>query len=311
MAQWLTHIRAGVSPKTLEGYTSKVSAGIVPALGQTGLAKLQPITISTAYAKMRERLSPRSVHHTHRVLSQALAQAVRWRLIPRNPCDDVDPPKVEKPELKVWDVNTIQRAIELARPWRVYMPMLLAVMCGLRRGEIVALRWRSIDLDRAQLSVIESAEQTKGRVRLKPPKTGKGRTVALPAMVVSELREHRRRQTEELLQFGVGLSDNVFVCAREDGKMLQPNSLYHAWMLFLATTDLPRIRFHDLRHSHATLMLKRNVHPKIVSERLGHSRVALTLDTYSHVLPNMQTEAAAAVDAAFGGAQKGGGGKIG
>jgi integrase len=243
MTQWLTHIRANVSPKTFEGYTSKIKAGVIPALGRIRLTKLQPITISAAYAEASRRLSPRSVHHTHRVLSEALLQAVRWRLIPRNPCDDVDPPKVEKPEMKVWDVDSIQRALELARLHRVYMPMLLAVMCGLRRGEIVALRWCNIDLDRAQLSVVETAEQTKGQVRLKPPKTGKGRTVALPAMVVSELRTHRRRQAEELLRFGVRLNDDAFVCAREDGKMLQPNSLYHSFTQFLAATDLPRIRF--------------------------------------------------------------------
>ncbi len=135
--------------------------------------------------------------------------------------------------------------------------------------------------------------------------------MALPALVVAELRAHRRHQAEELLRLGVRLNDDTFVCAREDGKMLQPNSVYHAFTQFLAATDLPRIRFHDLRHSHATLMLQRKVHPKIVSERLGHSRVSLTLDTYSHVLPNMQEEAAAEIDVVFGGVQKGPGGKIG
>jgi len=167
-------------------------------------------------------------------------------------------------------------------------------MCGLRRGEIAALRWRHVDLDRAQLSVIESAEQTKTGVRYKSPKNGKGRTVALPAIVVSELRAHRLRQAQDLLQLGVRLNDETFVCAREDGEALQPNSIGQA------STKLPRIRFHDLRHSHATIMLKSNIHPKIVSERLGHSRVALTMDTYSHVIPGMQEGAAAAIDAAFG-----------
>ena len=131
------------------------------------------------------------------------------------------------------------------------------------------------------------------------PRAGRGRAVALPAVAVAELRAHRLRQAEELLRLGVRATADSFVCAREDGEPQQPNSIGHAWDRFLAATDLPRIRFHDLRHSHATAMLARNIHPKIVSERLGHSRVALTLDTYSHVIPGMQEEAAAAIDAAF------------
>lgn len=126
-------------------------------------------------------------------------------------------------------------------------------------------------------------------MRYKSPKNGKGRTVALPAIVVSELRTHRLRQAQEL---GVRLSDETFVCAREDGMAQEPNSIGHAWDRFVASTELPRIRFHDLRHSHATIMLKSNIHPKIVSERLGHSRVAF--------IPGMQEGAAAAIDAAFG-----------
>lgn len=227
---------------------------------------------------------------------------MRWRLLVRNPADDCDPPKVERREMKVWDVATMATALELARPWRVHLPLTLAALCGLRRGEIVALRWRHVDLDRAQLAVTESAEQTRSGVRYKAPKTGKGRTVALPAMVVAELRAHRLRQAEWLLRLGVRLTDDTFVCAREDGEPQQPNSIGHAWDRFLASTELPRIRFHDLRHSHATAMLASNIHPKIVSERLDHSRVALTLDTYSHVVPGMQEKAAAAIDAAFGAA---------
>ena len=238
----------------------------------------------------------------HRVLSQALKQAVRWRLLPRNPCDDCDPPKVERREMKVWDISTVATALELARPWRIHMPVVLAALCGLRRGEIAALRWRHVDLDRAQLAVMESAEQMRSGVRYKTPKNGKGRAVALPAMVVAEMRAHRLRQAQELLRIGVRVTDDTFVCAREDGEPQQPNSIGHAWDRFLAATALPRIRFHDLRHSHATVMLASNIHPKIVSERLGHSRVALTMDTYSHVIPGMQEEAAAAIDAAFGAA---------
>ena len=302
LEQWLRHIRTKVTPKSFERYSSIVRVNIVPALGHIRLTKLQPLAISSAYSDALEQLAPRTVGHVHTILSGALKQAVRWRLLQRNPADDVDPPRVERREMKVWTVEQIAAAIELSRSWTVHMPLVLAALCGLRRGEIVALRWRHIDFARAQLAVIDSAEQTKAGIRYKTPKSGKSRTVALPAMMVAALRAHRRRQAEELLQIGVRVTDDTFVCARRDGKPLQPQSVSHAWDHFVKASKLPRIRFHDLRHSHATIMLASNIHPKIVSERLGHSKVAITLDTYSHVIPGMQEEAAAAIDAAFGNA---------
>jgi integrase len=127
----------------------------------------------------------------------------------------------------------------------------------------------------------------------------KGRTVALPLIVIAELKAWRMKQAEALLRLGVRLSEDTFICARENGAPLQPNSIGHAWDRFITATRLPRIRFHDLRHGHATALLAAGVHPKIASERLGHSRVALTLDTYSHVIPGMQEDAVARIDAAF------------
>jgi integrase len=163
-------------------------------------------------------------------------------------------------------------------------------------GEIAALRWRSVDLDSAQLSVVASTEQTKAGCREKETKSGRCRTIALPGLLVEELRRHRVRQAEELLQLGIRLSGDNHVVAQADGSPLQPNSLTHAFTDFLETHKLKRVRLHDLRHSHATHMLAAGIHPKIASERLGHSKVGITLDLYSHVLPNMQGEAAERVD---------------
>jgi integrase len=205
------------------------------------------------------------------------------------------PPRVERATIKVWDVATMSDALERARALRIFMPMLLAGMLGLRRGEIAALRWRHVDLDKGQAAITESFEQTRQGVRLKEPKSGRGRKVALPAKVVAELRAWRARQAEELLRLG----DDTFICAGEDGQPVQPQSLTHAWHRFLAGAKLPRLRFHDLRHSHATHLLGSGVHPKIASERLGHATVGLTLDTYSHVIPGMQEDAVARIDAAF------------
>jgi integrase len=290
-----------------ERYGEIVSTYLAPALGTTLLTKIEAMTISAAYARMLSSgrrkgnggLSPRSVHHCHRILSQALQQAIRWRMLSRNPCHDVDPPRVERRELNVWDVATMADALECARSFRIFVPMLLAGMLGLRRGEIAALRWRHIDLDRAQVAIVESFEQTRQGMRLKAPKSGRGRKVALPARVVTELRAWRMKHAQELLKLGIRLSNDCFVCAGEDGQPIQPQSLTHAWHRFLSRTKLPRLRFHDLRHSHATHMLASGVHPKIASERLGHATVGLTLDTYSHVIPGMQEDAVARIDAAF------------
>ena len=176
----------------------------------------------------------------------------------------------------------------------------LAVLCGLRRGEIAALRWRNINLGAAQLAVTESAEQTRAGVRYKKPKSGKGRTVALSARVVNELRSHRVQQAQELLKLGVPLTDDALVVAQADGCPLQPRSITRQWLTLLSNNKtLPRIRFHDLRHAHATHMLASGVHPKIASERLGHSKVGITMDLYSHVMPGMQEDAAARVDRAL------------
>src|SRR5262249_26556396 len=195
------------------------------------------------------------------------------------------------------DAEATVTLIEAARGTNLFMAIALGVLCGLRRGEITALRWRSIDLERGQLSVTASTEQTNRGIREKETKSGKARTVALPSLIVDELHQHRVAQAEALLQAGVGLTDDPRVVAGEDGQPLQPRSLTHAFVKFVRQQGLPRIPLHDLRHSHATHMLASGVHPKIAQERLGHSSVSVTIDLYSHVLPGMQTEAVSKVDA--------------
>src|SRR5262249_33594567 len=271
------------------------------------LSKLQPAQISNAYAKAlasgrrdgKGGLSPRTVHHMHRVLKQALGQAVKWQLLARNPADAVEPPKVERQRLETYDMGQPVELIEAVRGTPMLVPVVLAALCGLRRGELLALRWRNVDLDRAQLAVVESAEQTADGVRHKEPKNGRSRTVALSASVVTDLRARRLQRAQELLRVGKRLSGDDFVVAQADGTPPQPRSLTHAWIkLFAGKTSLPRVRFHDLRYAHATHLLALGVHPKVASERLGHSEVGITLDLYSHVIPGMQEDAVARVDEA-------------
>jgi integrase len=304
LARWLDHMQAQLTPRSHERYSELVTKNILPLIGNLALAKLQPATISQAYAKALKTgrcdgqggLSPKTVLYMHRILRQALAQSVLWDLLGRNPADAVEPPKTERRQMNALDADATAALLDAARNTSLFIPVLLAVMCGIRRGEIAALRWKSVDLERGMLAVVGSAEQTKDGVREKPPKNGKGRSVELPLLVVDELRRHRVLQAQHFLQLGVRLTDDHHVVMRKDGLPIQPRSLTYAFQIFLGKQKLRRIRLHDLRHTHATLLLKGGVHPKIAQERLGHSSIAITLDLYSHVLPGMQREAAQLLD---------------
>jgi integrase len=308
LARWLDHMKSQVSPKSHERYSGIVNQNLNPALGAVHLTKLRPAQISAAYSAALANgrrdgsggLAPRTVGHMHRVLKQALGQAVRWELLARNPADAVDPPKVGRRTMKTYDESETVDVIEWTRGTTLHIPAVLAVLCGLREGEICALRWRNIDLAGARMSVVESLEQTKAGLRFKSTKneTG-GRPVALSATVVDELRAHRASRAQDLLKLGVRLTDDDLVIGHADGSIMSPMYVSQTWGRKIKKSGLKRIRFHDLRHSHATQMLSNNVHPKIASERLGHSKISITLDLYSHVIPGMQENAAALVDAAL------------
>ena len=306
LGRWLGQIKTQVSPRSYERYAEIAHNNIVPLLGTVQLKKLRPEHISEAYGKAlaagrrdgKGGLSAQTVHHMHTILKQALKQARVWRAISQNPADLVKPPRVERNEMHTIDTDQTIDVIETARGTRLFIPILLGVLCGLRRGEVAALRWRSIDLDAGQLSVVASTEQTDDGLREKETKSGKGRAVALSATLVSELRRYRTEQAQWLLKLGVRLTDDYHVVTREDGEPMQPRSLSRAFRRFMRRHKLPQIRLHDLRHSHATHLLAAGVHPKIAQERLGHSSVGITLDMYSHVLPGMQEDAVAKVDAA-------------
>jgi integrase len=304
---WLDHMKSQVAPRTHERYGEVALKCIAPLLGNVLLPKLRAVQISAAYstalAKGRRKgkggLAPRTVVHMHRILRQALQQAVDWEMLARNPTDKLKPPKVEQAKMRALDAPETAALLEAIRPYRLFMPVLLAVTSGMRRGEITALRWGAVDLVSAQAEIRLSTEQTRNGLREKETKTGRGRTVALTALAVEELRRHKVRQAEELLRLGLRQSDDTYVVAQADGQPLKPNSLTHEFVRFIAGNELPRIRFHDLRHTHATQLLKSNVHPKIVQERLGHEDISTTLNLYSHVLPGMQDAAAKSVDLAL------------
>jgi integrase len=310
--QWLADIKGNVAPRTHERYSEIARKNLIPLLGAMMLPKLQPMQISAAYTKAlasgrrdgKGGLSPRTVHHMHRVLKQALNQAVRWQLLIRNPVEAVDPPKVERHRIATYDMPQTAALIDAVRGTRMFIPTLLAVLCGMRRGEIAALRWQNVDLSLGQISIVASAEQMNSGVRLKETKSGRARTVAMSGTVRDELRVYRLQQAQDMLKLGTRLTDENFVATLADGSPMQPTFITHEWVRIISATALPRVRFHDLRHAHATHMLSSGIHPKVASERLGHSKVGITLDLYSHVLPGMQEDAAAKMDAALKAAQK-------
>jgi integrase len=307
---WLSTIRSEISPKAHERYSEIVGGYLIPALGQHYLAKLAPVHIQGAYnawdvGGRRDGkpggLSPVTRRYIHVILRSALSRAMEQQLIVRNPADAFSKrlPKIERQAIKTLTVEESGRLLKSIRHMHLYWPVLLGLTCGLRRGEILALRWKNLDLDRGVLSVVQSLEQTDDGLRFKDSKTSRGRAITLPAFVIEELRRLKAKQAEALLQIGIRQSGETLVCCREDGEPKQPRSITQEFAVLMQTIDLPRVRFHDLRHSHATQLLASGVHPKIAQERLGHSTISTTMDLYSHVTDTMQSEAAARLDAAF------------
>ena len=308
---WLGAVREEVSPKSHERYSEIVENFLVPELGALPMAKLAPFHISTAYTRWatagrrdgkRGGLSPQSRRHIHRILKTALGRAVEQQVIARSPADALARhlPKIERREIMTLTADQAARLLEAIKRNRVYWPVLIALCTGMRRGEILALRWKNIDLDRGVARVVESLEQTKAALRFKAPKTEKVRAITLPSFTVEELRRLKRQQAEELLALGVRQSGETLVSCRSDGEPMPPRSLTHEFAKVAGrANDVPRVRFHDLRHSHATQLLSAGVHPKIAQERLFHSTITTTLDLYSHVTETMQEDAAAKLDTVF------------
>lgn len=248
-------------------------------------------------------LSARSRRHLHRILSAALSRAVEQRLLVRNSAGALKKrlPKVERKPMLVFTAEQSASFLTAIRHTHTYWPVLVGLATGMRRGEILALRWKNVDFERATVRVVEGLEQTKEGLRFKAPKNERARAVKLPAFAVDELRRLKRSQAETLLELGVRQTGETLVCCREDGEPLQPTSLTHQFTyLMKRLKELPQVRFHDLRHSHATQLLVEGVHPKVVQERLGHSTIAITLDLYSHVIGTLQEDAAARLDTVFG-----------
>ncbi len=239
-------------------------------------------------------LSPRSVRYHHFTLHTALRTAVKWGLLARNPADAVDPPHFERPEMHTLNEDDIQRVLTAAKETQYYSLFFLALFTGMRRSELLALRWQDVDLLLCQAFVTRSMHQLRdGSIIFREPKTARSRRmISLSPSTAIELRDHHEKQKLAFAMQGTAFKDDTLIFCQSDGKPLLPNSVTHAWMKLVRRLGLKGIRLHDARHSHASLMLKQGIHPKIVQERLGHSSISTTLDVYSHVAPGLQEAAA-------------------
>jgi integrase len=309
LEQWLQAQRPRLRPATFESYGQVLRGRVVPEIGAVPLQALTAARLDRLYAHLltdgRARggaLSPRSTRYTHTVLRRALGDAVRKGLIERNPTDAADPPSASEakaPTMRTWSAEEVSAFLRhvaddrLAAAWRVL------ATTGMRRGEVLGLRWRDLDLERGRATVVHTVIEGPGEPRTSRPKGGRGRSVALDQATARALRAHRKRQAEEKLMLAGAYFDRDLVFCREDGAPLWPRSFSRAFEHHAQAAGLPRIRLHDLRHTWATLALGRAVHPKVVQERLGHATVAITLDVYSHAVPAMQEDAAERVAALF------------
>jgi integrase len=292
-----------VRPSTQQRYRAAIDGHIVPHIGSIRLDRLRPVDVQNMHSMcIREGLAAQTIVNNHRTLSKALKDAVSWQLVPSNAANGARPPRPTAKEMRTLDRAQAVLLIETAKGTALGPMISLALQTGLRIGELLALRWSDVDLENGRLSVRRTVQRITGAgLVFGPTKSHRsGRAIDLPPSCVHELLAVRHKQQEVISAIGVAYRNNDLVFAQPLGNAYEPGQISRAFAKMLDKAGLRRIRFHDLRHTHATLLLGEGMHVKIVSERLGHATTALTLDRYSHVLPSMQEEAARALERIFG-----------
>jgi integrase len=300
--RWLRDSQRGsVRQSTFDRDSYLMRVHVKPVLGRVRLKNITPLDVQTLYRdRLDNDLSPSTVNKIHSVLHKALGQAVRWSLIPRNPTDAVKAPRPAHEEMRPLSSEEARRLLDAAQGDKLEALYLLAVTTGMRRGELLGLKWSDLDLERATVSIRRTLTRIDNgkRVALGDTKNKKScRTVRLTPQAVEALRVHLEWQLGEIEALGDLYDDQGLVFTSEAGTPINPSNLrQRSFAPLLKKAGLPHIRFHDLRHTCATLLLLQGVHPKFVQELLGHATIAITLDTYSHVLPGMGDQTAAAME---------------
>jgi integrase len=307
LAEWLDSIRATVRPTTMASYRGLMTGHVIPRIGAVPLRQLGPAQLQRLYVDVAEcgrlrgrgsSLSPRTVQYIHVVIHRAMRDAVRWGKIQRNPTDLVDPPRLERTEMQVWAPEQLGAFLRFVSKDRLAALWQLAATTGMRRGELLGPRWTDVDFEASRLAIRQTLVDVGCTPTFSEPKTAKSRrSIAIDGGTLAVLRQHRARQAAERLAWGPSWEDIGLVFTREDGTLINPQTLSAAFKRHVKAAGLPTIRLHDLRHSYATAALSAGIHAKVVSDRLGHSSVGITLDVYSHVVPALQEEAAETIAA--------------
>jgi integrase len=303
LTSWLENtVRGSVRKSTYDRNESLCRVHLIPALGRKKLKTLGAADVAGFYrSRLDSGCSAASVRKMHETLHKALKQAVRWGYMTKNPAADVDAPRVHTEEVHPLTRDEARRFLKVVRGDRLEALYVVALHTGLRQGELLALRWEDVDIAEKTLIVRRTITKDGGKLLIGPTKTAKGRrTVMLTRDAAEALKEHLTRQLEEIDGLGDYYQPGGLVFGTMKGTLLNPSNLRkRSFAPLLVRADLPHQTFHQLRHTAATILLLKNVNPKIVSEMLGHANIAITLDTYSHVLPNMQDSAVAAMEEAF------------
>ena len=296
-----------VSGKTYERYAELLRNHVTPLIGRLQLQKLRALDVNELYAtliKGREGwrpLAPRTVGHVHRVLHRALGHAQKWSLVAQNVAALVSPPRVAFQEVEILPPDQAQALLQSLRGRALFPIVMLALATGMRRGELLALRWHNVDLDAAVLRVEQSLEQTKAGLVFKAPKTKHGRrSITLPPSAVAMLREHRRAQQEQRLKLGIGKAPrDALVFSTYDDQPRSPNALTKQFSLAVQMAKVPPVTLHSLRHTHASQLIASGHDVLAISRRLGHGSAMITLNVYGHLFPNRDDQAASAIEAMF------------
>ncbi len=304
--QWHAgYVVTNCSENTVIRYGSLIRHQLVPRLGRIPLAKLRPDQIQACYSQLRAEgrvdgeggLSERTIHHTHRALFSALKYAVRQGLVVRNVAEFVDPPRLRPRTMRTLDVDELAELLRVARRWEWFPMTLTAVSIGVRQGELLALRWKDIDLGMLTVSVTRSLYRRNGQYYFKEPKTKHSRrTLDMTPSLASFLREYWTERAAHFDMLGYTLSGDDLVFSRYDGSPIDASSLTHGFARIVREAGLPHTRFHDLRHTFASMMLLAGVNMKVISDMMGHSSVAFTMDTYGHIIGGQQRAAMKKMD---------------
>lgn len=302
LERWLADVvKSSVRPRTHQSYALHVRRDLGPTLGHHQLNKLSPEHVQAMInAKLAQGLSPRTVQIIRAVLRRALGQALKWGLVARNVATLIDPPRSTKPQIQPLSPRQGQILLEAARGDRLEALYRVALSLGLRQGEALGLRWSDIDMEARVLHVRQALQRVDGALRVVPLKTDRSRrSLPLPEVLVGALHDHRDRQREARRAAGDRWRETEFVFTSTIGTPAEPRNVTRSFKALLIRAGIPDIRFHDLRHSCASLLVAQGVHPRVVMEILGHSQISLTMNTYAHVLPDEQREAATIMDRLF------------